>query len=104
VGQALVRQLAEHYRPSKRSVTPVNPNDEVLAALRERHPRWQIWRVDRFLGRPVWCARPVGQTQPVFNATSPERLNELIEEQEAAPPPAAGSGAGPSHRLVAAAR
>src|SRR6266516_2139705 len=28
------------------NVTPVNPNDEELAALRERHPWWQIWRVD----------------------------------------------------------
>jgi hypothetical protein len=81
----------------------VNPNDEVLAALRERHPRWQVWRVDRFLGKPVWCARPQGQTKPVLNAASPERLSGLIAELEAGPPPVAGPGTGPSPRLAAAA-
>jgi len=52
----------------------VNPNDEELAALRERHPGWQIWRVDRYIGGPLWCARPQGQTQPVLNTRSPRRL------------------------------
>jgi len=64
-------------------VTRVNPNDEVLAALREKHPEWQIWRVDRYLGGPLWCARPLGQTQPVLNAARPGRLSELIEAKEA---------------------
>ncbi len=59
----------------------VNPNDEALAALRERHPGWQIWRVDRFIGPPLWCARPQGQTKPVLNAPSPRRLTELIEQE-----------------------
>ena len=61
----------------------MNPNDEELAALRERHPGWQIWRVDRYIGGPLWCARPKGQTQPVLNTRSPRRLSECIEEQEA---------------------
>jgi hypothetical protein len=61
----------------------VNPNDEELAALRERHPGWQIWRVDRYLGGPLWCARPLGQTQPVLNAGRPGSLSELIEAKEA---------------------
>jgi hypothetical protein len=83
----------------------VNPNDEALAALRERHPGWQIWRVDRSLGRPVWCARPQGQTKPVLNAASPPRLSGLIDEQEAGPtPPGDGPGAGASHRLTGAAQ
>ena len=64
-------------------VTRVNPNDEELAALRERHPAWQIWRVDRYLGGPLWCARPLSQTRPVLNAPRPGRLSELIEAQEA---------------------
>ena len=64
-------------------VTRVNPNDEELATLREKHPGWQIWRVDRYLGGPLWCARPLGQTQPVLNAPRPGRLSELIEVQEA---------------------
>ena len=73
----------------------MNPNDEVLAALREKHPGWQIWRVDRYLGGPLWCARPLGQTQPVLNAARPGRLTELIEAEEAgltATGPAPGSG------------
>ena len=61
----------------------MNPNDEELAALRERHPGWQIWRVDRYLGGPLWCARPLGQTQPVLNAGRPGSLSELIEAKEA---------------------
>jgi len=61
----------------------VNPNDEELAALREEHPGWQIWRVDRYLGGPLWCARPLGRTRPVLNAARPERLSELIEAEEA---------------------
>ena len=61
----------------------MNPNDEELAALRERHPGWQIWRVDRYLGGPLWCARPLGQTQPVLNAGRPGHLSELIEAKEA---------------------
>src|SRR6266487_4033908 len=65
------------------NVTPVNPNDEELAALRERHPWWQIWRVDRYLGGPLWCARPLGQTQPVLQAARPGRLSELREAEEA---------------------
>jgi hypothetical protein len=64
-------------------VTRVNPNDEELATLREKHPGWQIWRVDRYLGGPLWCARPLGQTQPVLNAPRPGRLSELIDAQEA---------------------
>ena len=64
-------------------VTRVNPNDEELAALRDRHPGWQIWRVDRYLGGPLWCARPLDQTRPVLNAPRPGRLSELIEAQEA---------------------
>jgi hypothetical protein len=64
-------------------VTRVNRNDEELATLRERHPGWQIWRVDRYLGGPLWCARPLGQTQPVLNAARPGRLSELIEAEEA---------------------
>jgi len=64
-------------------VTRVNPNDEELAALREKHPGWQIWRVDRYLGGPLWCARPLGRTRPVLNAARPERLSELIEAEEA---------------------
>ena len=70
----------------------MNPNDEELAALGERHPGWQIWRVDRYVGGPLWCARPLGQTQPVLNAARPGRLSELIEAEEAgltAPGPAA---------------
>ena len=73
----------------------MNPNDEELAALRERHPGWQIWRVDRYLGGPLWCARPLGQTQPVLNAGRPGRLSELIEAKEAglaATGPAPGTG------------
>ena len=61
----------------------MNPNDEELAALRERHPGWQIWRVDRYLGGPIWGARPWDQTKPVLNADSPKHLSQDIEEQEA---------------------
>jgi hypothetical protein len=62
----------------------VNSNDEELATLREKHPEWQIWRVDRYIGGPLWCARPWGETRPVLNARSPQRLTECIEEQESA--------------------
>jgi hypothetical protein len=61
----------------------VNPNDEELAALRERYSGWQIWRVDRYLGGPIWCARPWEQTKPVLNADSPKRLSQDIDDQEA---------------------
>jgi hypothetical protein len=76
--------------------TLVNPNDEALAALREKYPGWQIWRVDRYIGGPLWCARPQGQTQPVLDTPSPQRLSALIEEREAGLPqpgswPVAGS-------------
>jgi hypothetical protein len=70
----------------------VNPNDEELAALREKYPGWQIWRVDRYIGGPLWCARPQGKTQPVLNAPSPQRLSALIEERESG---YRGPGAGP---------
>jgi hypothetical protein len=73
----------------------VNPNDEALAALRERHPGWQVWRVDRFIGAPLWCARPQGQTRPVLNAPTPQRLTELIKEQEAGLPRPGTARAGP---------
>ena len=58
----------------------MSSNDAELERLLEQHPEWQIWRVDRYLGGPVWCARPWGCTKPVLNAGSPKHLSEAIEE------------------------
>jgi hypothetical protein len=61
----------------------VSPDDAELERLAQHHPGWQIWRVDRYLGGPAWCARPRGCTRPVLNADTPKHLGEAIEEREA---------------------
>jgi hypothetical protein len=102
-GTAGTRRSPAGVRTGK--VTRVNRNDEELAVLRDRHPGWQIWRVDRYLGGPLWCARPLGQTQPVLNAARPGRLSELIEEAGAGLAAAGPSpGMGPPSRPVTARR
>ena len=60
----------------------MSPNDAELERLLDQHPGWQIWRVDRYLGGPAWCARPRGRTRPVLNADSPKHLSEAIEERQ----------------------
>ena len=94
-GTAGTRRSPAGLRTGK--VTRVNRNDEELTVLRDRHPGWQIWRVDRYLGGPLWCARPLGQTQPVLNAAHPGRLSELIEAEEAGLVP---SGKGRRFRIA----
>lgn len=64
----------------------MNRLDELLAGLRQQHPAWEIWRVDRYIGGPVWCARPAGMQRPVLNACEPADLSENISDRESGLP------------------
>lgn len=71
-------------------------NDEALAELRRQHPAWEIWRVDRYPGGTVWCARPCGQDKPVLNAYQPAHLSQYIAGcQDGRPQPASCGGPAP---------
>ncbi|MDR0344824.1 MAG: hypothetical protein LBI49_17265 [Nocardiopsaceae bacterium] len=62
----------------------MTPREQELTALARKHPAWQVWVVECYLGGPVWCARPWGRTRPVLNAGSPEHLSEDIAGREPA--------------------
>jgi hypothetical protein len=51
---------------------------ELLEQLREDHPLWEFWVIHRAIGGVTWCARPTGLEKPVFNADSPEELEERL--------------------------
>jgi hypothetical protein len=57
--------------------------DPGLAPLREAHPAWEIWVVNRVVGGPLWCAKRQ-DWQPgdvVLNEDSAEHLAEALAEQ-----------------------
>ncbi|MBO0820484.1 MAG: hypothetical protein J2P26_06490 [Nocardiopsaceae bacterium] len=62
----------------------MTPREQELAALAKKHPAWQVWVVECYLGGPVWCARPWGRTRPVLNAGGPVHLDEDISGREPA--------------------
>jgi hypothetical protein len=57
--------------------------DTELARLREAHPDWEIWVVNRVVGGPLWCAKRQ-DWQPggvILNEDSAEHLAEALAEQ-----------------------
>jgi hypothetical protein len=57
-----------------------NPSDPALAQLQADWPLWEIWKVHRVVGGPVWCARRRDDHKKVLNADSAEHLTEYLEE------------------------
>lgn len=82
----LGRELAASRRPA--TAPGGNPvirdrAAEIAAELAADWPNWEIWAVHRVIGGAVWCARRHGW-QPgdiVLNASGPEELTELLEDQ-----------------------
>jgi hypothetical protein len=74
-------------------MTTPNTLDSQVAELGAKHPDWEIWVVRRYIGGPVWCARPRGceGSRRVLNADTPEYLSEAIAEAEAEDPALTGA-------------
>lgn len=51
-----------------------------LERLRREHPLFEFWVVYPAVGGAIWCARPKGLERPVFNADSPDDLEEKIAQ------------------------
>lgn len=51
-----------------------------LERLRREHTAWEFWVVYRAIGGVTWHARPLGLDRPVYNANSPEELEEKLED------------------------
>jgi hypothetical protein len=58
-----------------------NPTDQIVAELEHAHPGFQVWVIHRAVGGQIWCARRHGEDTAAFNASSPEELAELIEQE-----------------------
>lgn len=55
-----------------------------LSILRRNYAgRWDIWVVHRYIGGPLWCAKPKGASIALLHADQPEHLVEYIGEAEA---------------------
>ncbi len=57
-----------------------NPSDPALTRLQADWPNWEIWKVRRLYGGPVWCARRRDDHKTVLNADSAGHLAEYLEE------------------------
>jgi hypothetical protein len=56
-----------------------HPLDKQLAALKARHPGWNVWFVPHAHdGSVTWCA----VREPTINTDSPEHLSQEIEMAE----------------------
>jgi hypothetical protein len=60
-----------------------HPNDLAIMQLEADHPEWQCWIVWRYVGGPLWCARPWSDERAVINAGSAAQLETLIMRSEA---------------------
>jgi hypothetical protein len=59
--------------------------DEQLAALRERHPDWDLWHVPSHTGpaHGAWCARPAGAMTATCQGPTPDEITQAITDYEA---------------------
>jgi hypothetical protein len=60
-----------------------NPSDPALTQLQGRWTQWEVWKVRRLYGGPVWCARRRDSHKRILNADSAEHLAEHLTEAEA---------------------
>jgi hypothetical protein len=54
---------------------------EAIDELERDWPNYQVWVVDRVVGRYLWCARRWDGTGETLNAESAAGLAELIEAE-----------------------
>jgi hypothetical protein len=57
--------------------------EQQLEILRKNYPNWDLWVVRRYVGGPLWCAKPKGASIALLHANEPEHLVGYIAEAEA---------------------
>jgi hypothetical protein len=60
----------------------MNRADAIVTAMEHDWPDYQIWVVHRYIGGPVWCARPWNGQGQTLNAASPDELADQIEQEQ----------------------
>ena len=58
-----------------------NDHDPAIAQLQADWPAWEVWKVRRLCGGPVWCARRRDDHKKVLNADSAAHLAEYLEDE-----------------------